>query len=187
MPQIPQLQSLISAVEKRFRETVRTSTGFDRLAAAIEKDTGETLGASTLKRIWGYVTGVRTPRLSTLDILAKYAGYPDFKQFCANVMDQDGSDYVSERTCITSDDLRPGNSLLIGWAPDRQVTLSYLGNDLFRVTESVNSKLRPGDVMEASCFLAGWPLYFPYILRDGTKTPPYIAGKAHGLTILRKQ
>ena len=72
-------------------------------------------------------------------------------------------------------DLDEGDKVRIGWAPDRIVTLAYLGSDRFEVVESVNAKLLPGDVIEVSCFLMGWPLFVPCIRRGDTITPPYIA------------
>ena len=184
--QIPELQALIAAVERRFREEVRTTAAFERLAAALEYELGEGLGASTLKRIWGYVPSVTAPRLSTLDILARYAGYADFKAFRAKLSEEEGSAYITRRTCLTSADLAAGDRVVLGWAPNRRVTLLYRGEGRFEVTDSVHSKLQPGDVFESSCFFLGWPLFVPGILRDGEMTPPYIAGKAHGLTQLEK-
>ena len=125
MPPIPELQALLEAVEARFKGPVRTTAGFERLAAAIEFELGDSLGATTLKRLWGYI-------------------------------------------------------------PNRLVTLAYLGDDRFEVLDSANAKLLPGDRIEASCLLKGWPLFVPGILRAGTLTPPYIAGKAHGLSVLEK-
>lgn len=186
MTRIPELQALIAAVERRFREEVRSTAGFERLAAAMEYELGEGLGASTLKRIWGYVPSGTTPRLSTLDLLARYAGFGDFKAFREKISAEDGSAYLDSNTCITSDDLSPGNRVALGWAPNRRVTLRYLGDERFEVEASTNSKLQQGDVFEASCFFRGWPMFVPGILRNGEMTPPYIAGKAHGLTILER-
>lgn len=183
---IPELQALIVAVEKRFGEEIRTTAAFERLAAALEAVLKEGLGASTLKRIWGYVPDGTTPRLSTLDILARYAGYEGFKAFRKATFGGDNSDFITGRTCITSDELQPGDRLALEWLPDRRVTLRYKGEALFEVVQSAGTKLRPGDVFECSCILKGWPLLVPYILRDGVKTPPYIAGKAHGITALEK-
>lgn len=185
--QIPELQALIAAVEKRFREEVRTTAGFERLAASIEYELREGLGASTLKRIWGYIPSVTTPRLSTLDILARYAGYADFKAFRQALAGADESAFLSGTTCLTSDDLAPGDRVVLGWAPNRRVRLRYAGEGRFEVVESSNAKLQPGDIFESSCFFKGWPLFVPGILRGGEMTAPYIAGKAHGLTLLEKE
>jgi len=186
MTQIPELQSLLAAVEETFHAPVRTTTGFERLSAAIEFALGESLGASTLKRLWGYIPSRTTPRLTTLDLLARYAGHKDFKAFCDALHAEDSSDYLVDRSYITSDELSPGDGVRIGWAPNRLVSLSYLGGGRFEVLDSANSKLLPGDIFEASCLLKGWPLYVPGIHRGGTLTPPYIAGKANGLTLIEK-
>ena len=186
MNQIPELQELLGAVEKRFRQPVRTTAGFEKLSLAMDHDMGQTLGASTLKRLWGYIPNKTTPRLSTLDVLARYAGYKDFKAFRKTLHAEDSSDFVSERTCLTSADLAEGDRVLISWAPNRLVTFRYRGNDLFEVVEAANAKLLPGDVIEVSCFFKGWPLFVPGIRRGNIITPPYIAGKAHGLSRLEK-
>lgn len=187
MNQIPELQSLREAVEARFKIPVKTTAGFERLSAAIEFDLGENLGASTLKRLWGYIPSHTTPRLTTLDILSRYAGHKDFKAFCASLHAEDSSDFILERSYITAAELTAGDRIRIGWAPNRLVTLAYLGNDSFEVLDSANAKLLPGDRIEASCLLKGWPLFVPGVLRaDGTLTPPYIAGKAHGISVLEK-
>ena len=185
--QIPELQALIVAVEKRHGEPLRSTTGFERLSAEMTAVLGEGLGASTLKRLWGYIPGGTVPRLSTLNLLARYAGYPDFKTFRQKTPARDDSGYVAKGCCITSDELEVGDCLVLGWAPDRIVKLKYLGEDRFEVLSSEHSKLRPGDVFVQSCFFKGWPLYVPCIWRGGEATPPFIAGKAHGLTLLEKQ
>ena len=76
--------------------------------------------------------------------------------------------------------------MVIGWRPDRQVTLSYLGNSTFKVVESVNSMLRIGDQFEISSIMKGYPLALSGILRDGIKTDPYVAGLDGGIAYIQK-
>ena len=182
MKQIPELQELLKAVEEKFKESVLTTSGFERLSAAMEFQLGDGLGASTLKRLWGYIPEKTTPRLSTLNVLARYAGYDSFKAFCDTLHTEESSDFIADRNCLTSADLNEGDQVVIGWAPNRLVTLSYRGADRYEVVSAVNAKLQSGDVFEVSCFFKGWPLFVPGILRNGEMTPPYIAGKAHGLS-----
>ena len=185
MKHIPELQSLLEAVEKRFNAPVRTTNDFERLSAAMEFDLPESLGATTLKRLWGYIPGRTTPRLSTLDLLARYAGYKHFKDFCKTLHAEDSSDMVLEHNYLTTDELNPGDTVTIGWAPNRLVKLLYRGEERFEVLEVANAKLRVGDIINVSCFFKEWPLFVPGILRGGEMTPPYIAGKAHGLTLIQ--
>ena len=60
-----------------------------------------------------------------------------------------------------------------------------MGDYLFEVESSLNSKLRQGDRFEAANFIQGSPLYISRILRDGEYTPSYIAGRQGGLNHLK--
>ena len=95
----------------------------------------ESLGATTLKRLWGYIPGQTTPRLATLNVLAKYAGYENFKAFCDQLHAEDSSDFITNRHYVTSAELALGDSVTIGWAPNRLVRLEYKGNNLFEVKD----------------------------------------------------
>ena len=85
---------------------------------------------------------------------------------------------------VYSSDLEPGTMLTIGWNPNRLVTLNHLGGGAFEVTASENSKLLPGDRLELSHLMKGYPLFIPRILRAGEYTPAYVAGNDGGLTLL---
>ena len=182
----PELGFLLQEVEKEYGRRIATSTDFNSLELAIQEKTKEVVSYSTLKRLWGYVTLSPTPRISTLDILARYVGYKDYKHFCKE---------LSKRTTedsgfITSDfldvsTLKEGDSIQIGWAPNRLVVLKYLGSFKFEVLESTNSKLEPGDTFEIASIIVGYPLYIPHILRNGEYTPSYIAGREGGVSILK--
>ena len=65
--------------------------------------------------------------------------------------------------------------------------LEFIGDDTWRVLESANAKLLPGDSFQAAQLLLGYPLVLDGITRaDGSVTPSYIAGKNGGLTLLEK-
>ncbi|MBO4820303.1 MAG: hypothetical protein J5548_02410 [Prevotella sp.] len=59
-----------------------TPRDFDTLSESIFQKKRQRVSASTLKRIWGYSTTGSVPRQSTLDILARFAGYRDYRVFC---------------------------------------------------------------------------------------------------------
>lgn len=62
--------------------------------------------------------------------------------------------------------------------------LDYLGDSTYRVLESSNSKVMPDDRFVTGCFIKGSPLYLPFIERKGERTPPFVAGRNGGLTIV---
>ena len=183
---IPELNYLLAQVEKHYGRRVATSTDFEALSVFIEHETGELLSASTLKRLWGYVTSRPTPRKDTLDILCRFIGHRDFRAFCDSLKTTEAfaSNFLTEKA-VYSSDLEPGVTLIIGWNPNRLVTLRHLGGGAFEVTDSENSKLLPGDRFEVSHLMKGYPLFIPRILRDGAYTQAYIAGNNGGLTLLR--
>lgn len=183
---IPELNCLLSDVEKTYGRRLSTTTDFEALSVVIEHETGELLSTSTLKRLWGYVSGVQTPRKSTLDILCRFIGKRDFSVYCAALQaDKTLSSRFFTSKTIESSSLCVGDFLLIGWAPDRLVRLEYLGNCSFVVRESINSKLQTGDRFDAGSFMLGFPLYIPALYREGETQPvSYIAGSVSGLNRL---
>lgn len=182
---IPELNILLSEVEKRYGKRVATSTDFESLSSEIEHAIDEQVSASTLKRLWGYVNSSPIPRKTTLDILCRYIGERNFKDFCnrlkinANV---ESGHFASK--FVTVSELAAGQKLLIGWRPDRLIQVLYLGGFRFRVLKAENSQLRVGDEFEVSSFSLGFPLYLPFVMREQEKLPSYIAGSFNGLTTL---
>ena len=184
--QIPELAYLLTSVERKYGRRIATTTDFESLSVVIEHDTGELLSASTLKRLWGYVSLKPIPRLSTLDVLCRYIGKRDFKAFCDSLKDESfydsgffSAEYVDVR------DLKTSASVTIGWNPNRLVCLKYLGKSEFEVVASENSKLLPGDRFQLSHLILGYPLYISSILRDGIETPSFVAARSDGLNLLK--
>jgi len=185
--EIPELNFLLKEVEKVYGRRVATTTDFESLSIVIEHEIMELLSASTLKRLWGYVGDRRTPRLDTLDILSRFCGKKDFREFCSWLSQESGVDsqFFTVRY-IRAADLAVGEGLSLGWGPDRLVKVEHLGLGRFRVLSSANSKLHAGDEFEAEGFMLGCPLYITAIHRDGNVLPAYVAGRVHGLTVLEK-
>ena len=183
---IPELQSLLDAVEMKYGRPIAVHNDFNTLSVVLDHECHEILSSSTLKRLWGYVSLRTTPRKSTLDILSKYVGYKDFNEFrnARYGMADDTSGYLS--TSFLSADLVPEKGFLrIGWEPNRMLRLRRIGPILFEVVESHNSKLIVGDRFEASCFFKGLPLVLATVQREGENLPSFIAGKEKGLNLLQ--
>lgn len=179
---VPELNYLLAEVEKRYGRRLSTSADFEALSVVVEHESGELISASTLKRLWGYVTLKPTPRISTLNVLSRYIGKRDFNTFRQSILDNEHyvSNFFSVKK-ICSSDLKEGAEVLIGWAPNRLVTLLHGGDGKFTVIKSENSKLLEGDQFQAESFMIGYPLYIPRILRNGEYTLSYIAGTQDGL------
>ena len=183
---IPELSFLLSEVEKKYGRRVATSTDFESLSVVIELETGELISSSTLKRLWGYVSLNPTPRIATLDVLARFVGNRLFKEFCEGLKDSKAfvSTVFSSR-CLDIASLMPRQKVTLGWAPNRIVELNYLGDFQFEVTANENSQLLPGDRFELSKVILEYPLVISRILRGGEYTPSYIAGQQGGINLMK--
>ena len=184
--QVPELQSLLSAVEKKYGAPLQSTNDFNVLAAILKFEGRETLSSSTLKRLWNYVSQETTPRRATLDVLARFVGYKDFKDYRLSLLGSatDSSAFL-DVSILTADEVEQNGKVTIGWEPNRVVRLRKVGDSLFEVEESINSKLREGDRLQCSCFFTGLPLIIPSVQRGEDRLPSFIAGKSTGLNLIR--
>lgn len=173
---------LRTMVEESVSRKMKTPADFQFLTGVISERCKETLGVTTLKRIWGYVEGYDTTRYSTLSILARCVGFRDWDDFLANHKETDeSSDFVLGRA-LYPNEIPEGKCVLIAWAPDRRVLLRHLGKGYFVVVESENSKLKTDDSFHCAFFVMGQPLYLDHFKRG--KNPPtlFVVGNQGGLT-----
>jgi len=71
-------------VEESVARKMKAPADFQFLTGVIQERCKETLGVTTLKRIWGYIDGYNTTRYSTLSVLARFVGYRDWDDFLTN-------------------------------------------------------------------------------------------------------
>lgn len=181
----PETEELKLLVENQYGRVLNTTTDFEEFSLHMNLKTGKSLSPSTLKRLWDYVGDSHKPRICTLDILSQYIGYKDYASFKTWLKTSTKYNSSFFNSCqLTSNGLKPGMAVEIGWSPNRTLLLRYLGNSLYEVTQSVNSKLQPGDRFVAGCFIKNYPLYLPYIERNGEHTASFVAGRNGGLTVI---
>ena len=176
---MPLLKSLMLEVEKRYGRRLSSSKDYESLSVLIEYLINERISASTLKRIWGYVSSHPTPREATLDILSRFAGFKNFKDFCNHIKQTSlsESEFFSAQS-IESSDIPKCACVLLGWGGSCQAVLEYLGGFKYRVIESINNDLLPQDEFYTSGFILGVPLYITSVFRNGENTVPFVAGNA---------
>ena len=172
-------------IEETLGKPIRYPSDCDHLAAHIADITGETLGVTTLKRLFGFVADVKAPRLSTLDILAIYAGYKNYDVMRLTLLGESDSDFEMQGDLHTGD-LRPGDRIRFEYLPDRMVTICYRGEGIFEVEESFGSQLIKGDLLSIRGFAKGLPLVVDNVNRQGKNLGRYTAGKVSGLTSVKK-
>lgn len=179
-----QINHLKAVAEKTVGRKMHTPRDFDFLAIRIFDSTHTYISPTTLKRLWGYLSNDNSyqPRKSTLDLLATYVGYKDFDTFCltSSSNSEVNSDYIKSPTLYVTS-LEIGHFVKLMWSPDRCVKVRYLGDDMFEVVESINSKLQEGDRFCCGCFIDGEPLYLTRLVRNGQALGVYSCGQDGGI------
>ena len=168
---------------------IETSNDFIFLSGEIRGRLNENLSVSTLKRLWGYVEGYTSVRTSTLNILARFVGFPDWETFVSDYCEVEGAQ-SSHRVLgetIWSKDLSISDLVEVRWNPNRRCVFCHLGDNRFEVVESENSKLKPGDTFRCDRFTFLEPLYLYNVVHSGVEQELFVAGNKGGLTkICRK-
>ena len=184
---IPEIASIRRKTEEIFGSSLQTHNSFISLADAIDRALREHVSESTLERLWGYSTrSADAVSVRTLDVLARYCGFPSWKAYTESNKDAVESEEF-RRDGLSLEELRPGDCLSIGWLPDRMVTLRLGDDNRFTVVDSVNSSLRHGDSFVCSWFQLGRPLYLDHFRRKGAdEEGRYVAGERNGLTTIEK-
>lgn len=169
-----------------------TPKNFNLLSVRIYDRTHVSLSPSTLKRFWGYATkdessnGMR--RKSTFDVLSRYAGFADWDAFCQRDQQPDAKDASNlffGHKQITADSMQPGDTLIVIWKPNRRITLRYVGNSMWMVVDSKNSKLSVGDTFKCHIFIEHQPLVLSDLIHDNLPPCGYICGKNGGINFMR--
>lgn len=169
-------------IREKFNSPILYPQQCEALAMAIQEATGQTLGTTTLKRMLGFVNGSVWPRRSSLDIVARYLGYPDYTLLAKDIgEDTDISDFRAVES-IDSADLEPGEQIRIAYHPNRELLLTYLGDNKYLVNESQGSKLMKGDMLMIAGFYVGFELLISDVERDKKHLGSYQAAKQGGLT-----
>lgn len=152
-----------------------------QLALDIETVTGEHVGVNTMKRLLGMIDDEREPRVSTLNIVARYLGYADWAELRLfdNGSNSDFGD--DEEGVLVASSLSEGSRLSISYAPDRVVRLCHLHGDHFVVEHSANSKLKEGDEIVVTHFVKGYPLLVGEVIRNGRSLGRFVAGRERGI------
>ncbi len=173
-------------VEKCTGRAMRTPRDFDYLVVCIFNLTKVHLSSTTLKRFWGYLKEGegQTPRVYTLDVLSRVAGYKDWNAFLHSDSTHQESEFINNES-LNSESLFRGDKIRLLWEPNRDVTIQYEGLGMFTVLESVNSKLSRGDTFHCNHFINGEPLHLYCLVHEGNAPTNYVCGRISGITFNR--
>lgn len=174
-------------LERSLGKKLKTPADFEFCVGAIWERLHQNISPTTLKRMWGYIEGADTTRLSTLNLLSHYLGYSDWDGFRRHLEEnsESQSNEMINPTLLSST-LQKGARVEIQWQPNRRCVLEYLGENSFVVIESEHSKLQKGNTFECLSFYLHHPLYIDNLVQGDNAPVSFVVGKRDGLTVVKR-
>ena len=174
-------------LERSLGKKLKTPADFEFCVGAIWERLHQNISPTTLKRMWGYIEGADTTRLSTLNLLSHYLGYSDWDGFRRHLEEniESQSNEMINPTLLSSS-LHNGERVEIQWQPNRRCVLEYLGENSFVVIESEHSKLQKGNTFECLSFYLHHPLYIDNLVQGDNAPVSFVVGKRDGLTVVKR-
>lgn len=170
----------IRRLSEKIGQDAATPAGATVLHLDIESTIGIHLGVNTIKRLVGVLPSDGYPRRSTLNIIASYLGYPDWKLLQEDTEFR-GSGFDERNPFIEMAALESGTLVEICWKPDRRIVIRHDGGGRYEVTESENCKLRPGFLLTLSQLAIGYP-FVALAEFQGKSLGCYRAAEGAGIT-----
>lgn len=168
-------------LERHLGKAIHRPADCEMLALDIESVTGQHIGVNTIKRLLGFKRDEREPRLTTLDIIARYLDFDNWDTL-KELDSKSNSDFGISPDGLQASDIPIGQTVSFSYLPNRHVTLRRLHDDLFEVAVSENGKLEVGDIVRVSNFMLHYPLPVASVLRNGEDFGSLLLGKVSGLT-----
>ncbi|MBO4965043.1 MAG: hypothetical protein J6C81_02120 [Muribaculaceae bacterium] len=171
-------------MEKSLGCRLSSPSDFDFLRQKVFERINVLVSASTIKRLWGYVSTDVIPRKSTLSVFARFLGYIDFDHYCTSV--QSAYEQIQSYPVMTGrievdKDLRENDCVRILWQPGRVMDVKYLGSGRFRIIHAEKTRLAVGDCFACHLIIDGEPMY----LYHETLRSIYVCGKTSGVITQR--
>lgn len=138
---------------------------------------------STIARMFGLgEERVRMPQVKTLDAIALYLGFDDAKDMAKSMNEIYDVSSFGEADGIDVKSLVKGDVVRIKYDPQREITMSYLGDNRFLVMDPGNSQLCKGDKLTITSLMVGLELMATNVVRGEECLGDYLSAKCGGLT-----
>lgn len=175
-------QKVIKFIAEVYGKPIRYPYDCDEISRAINLKTGKNISVNTMKRLLGFISEEREPRLYTLDIIAEYLGFDNWDVCQSQLSGRIGSS-VGSFAAIKISKLKVDHLIKFRYFPDRMVVIKYCGDYFFDVIEAENSSLLIGDKIEVKQIVRNSPMYIDDVLRNGEHLGELTVGIVEGIRI----
>jgi len=171
-------------IEARFGKDIRYPKDCEALANHISESCRTRISSSTLLRLYGFVKGIREPRLHTLDIVAEYLGYKSWEELIASF---DKKEAVQKKTIekLKPENIKINQTVQIGYEPNRTIEFKKAGT-IFRIVSSNERRLLLNDEIKFSVIELHYPLTLTHVIREGKSIGKVQVASVSGVTQITK-
>lgn len=176
-------EKLKQDIESSLGRPIKTPKDFEYLRNLIYQRLGVLVSSTTLKRFWGYLPEKVNTRENTLDILSRFIGYKSWKAYKEQYPQtkEVESNPVMSRHLNVAREINLKERIVLMWNPDRICEIEYMGNLYFKVVDSQNTRLLPGDTFKCSIMVENEPLYIDELRQNDRPPMAYVCGKNSGI------
>ena len=139
--------TIIDDIKRKSGLMFDKAVDFGLLSSYIYKDTGRTIGVTTLKRLFNYINDERKTSEYSLNTIALYMGYKSWDIYSSSKMLDSEWGYKDETVYINA--LEVGTRIMIQYL-NRVVNFEVCaidGQNVLKVTSTQNSSLKEGDIL----------------------------------------
>jgi hypothetical protein len=167
-------------IETEFGQSVKYPRDCDALSADISTKTNQRISGSTIRRLFGFISGTVEPRSYTLDVIAEYVGYPSFEALIEGFKETPSE---SERIIelIDAKDLKAGEKIRLSFDINNHFCAEYIGESKFKVDDSSCDAIQLNDIVSVAKIRLHQPLFVENLLRDNVTLGPNVLAKVSGV------
>lgn len=139
-------EQIIEKIKEESGLPFNKAADFNSLSEMILDRTGQTVGITTLKRLFGYIADIRDTNKSTLDIIAKFLSFESWDKYESTI--RIDSDWQMDSETIWIENL-PLNSIVEVSYLNRTVSFQVISSEsrkALKVLNVSNSSLQAGDI-----------------------------------------
>ena len=161
-------KEIIDRLKEKSGLTFEKSKDLEYLCDSIYKETGRTIGITTMKRLLGYISDDRNTNEYTLNTIALYLGYHTWSELCYTI--KIDSDWEFEDDAYYVDELPLGAVLKVKYL-NRDVhfrVVEHKNTKALQVVGAKNSSLKEGDILLVDHLKEGEILEAKSVIRGET-------------------
>lgn len=167
-------------IETEFGQHVKYPRDCDALSADITSKTNQRISGSTVRRLFGFISGTAEPRSFTLDVIAEYVGYSSFEDLIESFKENSIKE-TKIIELIDPKDLRTGEKIRLSFDVNNHFCAEYIGESKFKVDDSSCDSVQLNDIVSVTKIRLHQPLFLENLLRNNITLGPNVIAKISGV------